>query len=340
MKKILIFNFYKGILLRGIPIYTDNLVLALKKDGCEVKQFICPKFIAKLPRAIIDIMFVFSEQILVPIIGILGGYDKVIYPYNSTSILSALTKKSLIIIHDFIPNRKIKSAKSISSLYIVISQRIHAWLKRDVAFVSSTTYRIARNVTWLKKCDHYLFPNAFYLFESTFNTLRSIEPESDNYVVLISGNGSNKQFETTMGLWSSLPNQSNARLKVVGLGAHKIWASKIVDKFHQTNVDILPILSDKELVQIIKNSSLMWAHSTHEGFGRPVIEGRICGLNVIATNIPAFREHKDDNVFLYNTNSFEKIYTSALLAPCKEEYEIKYHVVLENEVERWLAKEK
>lgn len=225
-------------------------------------------------------------------------------------------------------------------MYIVISQRIHAWLKRDVAFVSSTTYRIARNVTWLKKCDHYLFPNAFYLFESTFNTLRSIEPESDNYVVLISGNGSNKQFETTMGLWSSLPNQSNARLKVVGLGAHKIWASKIVDKFHQTNVDILPILSDKELVQIIKNSSLMWAHSTHEGFGRPVIEGRICGLNVIATNIPAFREHKDDNVFLYNTNSFEKIYTSALLAPCKEEYEIKYHVVLENEVERWLAKEK
>jgi len=340
MKKILIFNFYKGILLRGIPIYTDNLVLALEKDGCKVNQFICPKFIAKLPRAIIDIMFVLSEQILVPLLSIFGKYDKVIYPYNSTSILSALTKKSLIIIHDFIPNKKIKRAISISSLYIVLSQRIHAWLKRDVAFVSSTTYRIGRNVSWLKKCDHYLFPNAFYIFENTFSTLQKIDSKDENYVVLISGNGSNKQFEKTMGLWSSLTNQENTRLKVVGLGAHKTWASKIANEFNQNDVDILPILSDEELVNVIKNSSLMWAHSTHEGFGRPVIEGRICGLNVIATNIPAFREHKDDNVFLYNTNSFEKIYTSALQAPCNKEYEIKYHVILENEVAKWLAKEK
>lgn len=340
MKKILIFNFYKGILLRGIPIYTDNLVLALEKKGCQVKQFICPKIIAKFPRVIIDIMFVLSEQILLPIISFFGNYDKVIYPYNSTSILSALSNKSLIIIHDFIPNKKIKNGKSISCLYIVLSQRIHAWLKRDVAFVSSTTLRIGRNVSWLKNCEHYLFPNAFYLFEKKFSELRSTESTNDNYVVLISGNGSNKQFEKTMELWSSLPNQSNTRLKVVGLGAHNVWATKILNEFNRDNVDILPILSDEELVRVIKNSSLMWAHSTHEGFGRPVIEGRICGLNVIATNIPAFREHKDEHVFLYNTNSFKDIYMSALHASCNKEYEIKYHMVLENEVEKWLSKGK
>lgn len=339
MKKILIFNFYKGVLLRGIPIYCDNLVLALEKNGYKVHQFTCPAVLSKLPRSIIDVLFVFCEQLIMPLVGLFGQYHKIIYPYNSTSVLSALSSKSLLIIHDFIPNKRVKTSKSLASLYIVLSQRIHAWLKRDVAFVSATTQRIGKNVSWLKGCKTYLFPNAFYLFVEAFNSDKNTKVNLENYAVLISGNGSNKQFSKALRLWGMLPS-SDLRLKVVGVGAHSGWAKNITDEIGLDNIDILPILSDMELVRVIRDSSLMWAHSTHEGFGRPVIEGRICGLNVIATNIPAFREHKDMNVFLYDDSTFLEVFAKAVGSPKNKEYEIKYHTILENEVTKWLLKTK
>ncbi|EED9480503.1 hypothetical protein APP05_001811, partial [Salmonella enterica subsp. enterica serovar Cerro] len=161
MKKVLIFNFYKGILYRGIPIYSSNLIIALKQKGCIVNEWSCPTSLVKLPRFIIDLLFVFSEQFIMPLMCYFGKYDKVIYPYNSCSILAAFGDKSLLIIHDFIPNKKAKEKISLSALYIILTQRIHTFFKRDVAFVSATTKRIARNVAWLKACTFYLFPNSF-----------------------------------------------------------------------------------------------------------------------------------------------------------------------------------
>ncbi|MER1559030.1 hypothetical protein KC905_24220, partial [Enterobacter hormaechei] len=121
MKKVLLFNFYKGILYRGIPIYSSNLITALEKNGCIVNEWSCPKFAQKLPRAIIDLLFVLCEQVIIPMISIMGRYEKVIYPYNSCSVISAFSKKSILIIHDFIPNKRIKERLSLSALYIVLT---------------------------------------------------------------------------------------------------------------------------------------------------------------------------------------------------------------------------
>ncbi|PSU81796.1 hypothetical protein C0W42_22690, partial [Photobacterium kishitanii] len=63
MKKILIFNFYDGILKRGIPIYTNNLLELLKKEN-EVKVIKAPQWILNKPRYIIDFFFVLYEQII------------------------------------------------------------------------------------------------------------------------------------------------------------------------------------------------------------------------------------------------------------------------------------
>ncbi|MGC6076271.1 glycosyltransferase [Citrobacter sp. wls757] len=336
MKKVLLFNFYKGILYRGIPIYSSNLAFALQQKGCIVKEWSCPTYFSKLPRIIIDLIFIFSEQVIIPIIFLFGQYDKVIYPYNSCSVLSVFTNKSLLIIHDFIPNKKNKKKISLSGLYIVITQRIHALFRRDVAFVSATTKRIGMNVVWLKNCRLYLFPNSFYSLEK-----RLLEADFQNnsnygYITLISGNGENKEFTKAIDLWKSCDACKSQQLEVIGLGGHIEWAQDIVKTFELENVKILPVLSDDELIFKIKNSLLIWAHSTHEGFGRPVIEGRICGKNVLASNISAFREHKDDYVFLYNEHSFCEKYRLSLLSNDAKVYKIKYHIILEEQIEKWL----
>ncbi|ECF9291773.1 TPA: glycosyltransferase, partial [Salmonella enterica] len=316
------------------------LIIALKQKGCIVNEWSCPTSLVKLPRFIIDLLFVFSEQFIMPLMCYFGKYDKVIYPYNSCSILAAFGDKSLLIIHDFIPNKKAKEKISLSALYIILTQRIHTFFKRDVAFVSATTKRIARNVAWLKACTFYLFPNSFYILEEKLSELNFHKDSDCNYTVLISGNGENKEFSKAMELWKSCENCKSQKLKVIGLGSQQEWAYGIIKRREIENVIILPILSDDELISEIKNACLMWAHSTHEGFGRPVIEGRICGKNVLASNISAFREHRDDYVFLYNNQSFCEKYLLALLSNNTDNshYKVKYHIILEEQIEKWLRK--
>ncbi|MGE9805253.1 glycosyltransferase, partial [Escherichia coli] len=93
------------------------------------------------------------------------------------------------------------------------------------------------------------------------------------YITLISGNGANKEFPKAIELWKSCEACKSLQLNVIGLGGHMEWAQGIVKSLEIENVEILPVLSDDELIFKIKNSFLIWAHSTHEGFGRPVIEG-------------------------------------------------------------------
>ncbi|MFX2700178.1 glycosyltransferase, partial [Enterobacter bugandensis] len=333
---VLLFNFYKGILYRGIPIYSSNLITALEKKGCIVNEWSCPKFAHKLPRAIIDVLFVFCEQVIVPILTILGQYEKVIYPYNSCSLISAFSKKSLLIIHDFIPNKRIKTRLSVSALYIVLTQRFHAFLKRDVAFVSATTKRIGMNVNWLKECNVYLFPNSFYQLEAKLTQNSDQKCNTESYAVLISGNGSNKEFDHAMHLWKRCTYATSHKLKVIGLGSYREWALNILKELEIENVQVLPILTDDELLSKLKNASMVWAHSTHEGFGRPVIEGRICGKSVLASNISAFREHRDESVYLYDDYSFCEKYQLAYVKNDTAGYKIKYHIILEEEIEKWL----
>ncbi len=40
---IVINNYFSGVLKRGIPIYTEELVLQMKKDSMQVCELTCPK---------------------------------------------------------------------------------------------------------------------------------------------------------------------------------------------------------------------------------------------------------------------------------------------------------
>jgi hypothetical protein len=63
----------------------------------------------------------------------------------------------------------------------------------------------------------------------------------------------------------------------------------------------------------------------------------MCGKSVLASNISAFREHRDQNVFLYDSDSFCEQYQLADSAGDTSGYRVKYHIILEDEIGRWLV---
>lgn len=94
---IVINNYFSGVLKRGIPIYTEELVLQMKKDSMQVCELTCPKVLYPLPAFIHNFLFIFYEQILTPLIGLILKSKFNIYPYNSTSIIDAYLGKSVVI---------------------------------------------------------------------------------------------------------------------------------------------------------------------------------------------------------------------------------------------------
>ena len=58
-------------------------------------------------------------------------------------------------------------------------------------------------------------------------------------------------------------------------------------------------LSDAEVARAYRSHAVVWVHSLREGFGRCVVEGRLAGARVLATDIAEFAELRDGDVYLY-----------------------------------------
>ena len=293
--RILIFNFFLGIQERGIPIYAANIAHALRLDGNVVHQFHLPKFANKLPKFLLNILFVLSEQLLMPWLSLF--YNKTIYPYNTVAIVGSFSRSTLLIVHDFIPNKI--SDKSIVARYVRLCQLIYSKFNGDVAFVSRTTYRIANTLGLFSTSRKYLIPNGFWNFK--VNGASSVF-ENTNYVLLCTGTGSNKNLTGALDLYSNNPKLKCLDLILFGVAGNR----KILDNWLKLNsnknigtIIVLPKLTDSEVVEIYSKANFVWIHSKHEGYGRSIAEARYCSKFVVASNIPPFREQCDEFVSLY-----------------------------------------
>jgi len=293
-KRILIFNFFAGILRRGIPLYVDNFCFALESNEIAYYQLRCPRCLRRLPRSVLNCLFVLFEQAVMPVAAL--WFDKAIYPYNSVAIVGVLSSRTAMVIHDLISSRGRNTA--MSARYLQLTQAVFNWSRRDAIYVSQSTWRIAKRLRRFSKSPTFLFPNSFFGF---MKLLSQPFPPRGDAVLLCSGWGKNKDVAGALRLYLESGLYRNRPLRILGMGGH----TEIVDGFcadHPevaSRIVVLPPVDDREVVRTYETAAWTWVHSRAEGYGRSIAEARLCGSRVVASNIAAFREQADDATYLY-----------------------------------------
>lgn len=300
MKKVLIFNFYKGIIARGIVVQMDNFCHALKQNNVPHDVISCPKFLHRFP--ILGIIFILYEQLVVPIKGL--RYDVVVYPFNSISIFAPLHRGSLLIVHDFIQNRKKFPGYHKAIAYVVrITQCWYSLWRGDVAFITETVKQQSEILSAFKFSRKFILPNTFFLFSKLVSGSEchsGSQNHNEKYVLFCTGKVPTKDLSRALSLYSLIPHENRLPIRVLGLaGDVDFFMSKLSNDI---GYHVLPIISDEEVINNYNNAEFVWVHSNQEGFGRNVTEGLLCRKKILASDIKPFREQSNNNVFLYNNS--------------------------------------
>lgn len=303
MKKVLVFNFYKGIIARGIVVQMDNFCHALNKNNVPYDVISCPAIFRRFP--ILGIVFLLYEQFIVPIKAL--RYDVVVYPFNSISIFAPLHRGSLLIVHDFIQNRKKFPGYHKAISYVVrITQCWYSLWRGDVAFITETVKRQADILAMFRFSRKFILPNTFFLF-SKLVTESKCHSQNDHmngkYVLLCTGKVPTKDLARALSLYSLIPYENRLPIRVLGLaGDVDFFKSKLRSDIEYC---VLPVISDEEVIFNYNNADFIWVHSNQEGFGRNVTEGLLCHKKILASDIKPFREQSNNNVYLYNNSDRE-----------------------------------
>jgi glycosyltransferase involved in cell wall biosynthesis len=322
LSRILVFNFFAGIKARGIPVYARGLEECFRRLDIEHVELRAPGWVGRCPTSVQNVLFVLAEQLWAPVMARWHRCTWVIYPYNSCGVFDALTGRSVLVVHDLIPNR-LKNV-GLSARYIRLCQAWHAKRGRPVATVSKHTLRQLERVRQFDACPKYLWANPFYAFEAQLDALNrqaaviddDASRASHRTVLMCTGMGPNKDFRGALALLATIPAAIRPRVRLFGFGDDAQLAQRRVDKLPEewrAHVEVMPRLSLEDTVRTFRAADLVWVHSKAEGFGRPVVEARLCGKPVLASDVGAFRAlRRLGQIYLYRPDTFLDAFLAAL----------------------------
>lgn len=344
--RVLVFNFFARMKLRGIPVYARELEACFQRLGIVHHELTAPVWLARMPRFAQNLGFVVFEQLVAPLVARWHRCQWTVYPYNSGSLVDALSGRSVMVIHDLIPNRR--DSRGLAARYIRTCQAWHAWLGRPVATVSRHTMRQLGRIGRFEGCDKYLWANPFYAFEAALDRRPPMPlptSEEPKTVLLCSGIGPNKDYRGALKLLRRLPSDVDWQVRVLGFGDDAALARRGLGSLPEPwrgRVTILPRLGLDDTVAEFAGADIVWVHSRNEGFGRPVMEARMCGRPVVATDIGAFRQlRRFRHVHLYKEANFEQAFDCAVqdarTGGCSRASAQAFNRQLENEVDRLLT---
>ena len=313
MKRVLVFNFFAGVMERGIPLYAQNLAECMRRVGIEPVELRCPVWLRRWPRPALNVAFVLFEQIVAPVLGLLRGCSLAVYPYNSVSIVDSLLGRAVLVVHDLIPNRR----HNLAARYICVTQTVHRRIGGPICAASEHTLTHLRRLAAFKRCPLALWSNPFYSFQSA-NAWRTVSPRDSGgppRVLLCSGMGRYKDYSGALRLFARSAALRGAELRVMGFGDDASLALRRVQRLPpdvRRRITVLPRLTLKDLITEYVACDVVWVHSKKEGFGRCVVEGRLSGRPVVASDIGAFRKFASFGVHLYRKEAFDSVVSRAL----------------------------
>lgn len=295
--RILVNDFIGGALDRGIPLYVRNLVDGLREEGFRVDVVRAPALCRKLPRALLYLLAVLVEQTVLPALGWWRRADMTIYPYNSVAVADVLNGRGRIVVHDLEPlNRPL----SFSKLYYLACYRAVKWRNAPVFTISDISRRRLIDSGLFGRGPITILPNTFYQFE---RLLPAEAAERKPAILLCSGSTANKDLDTLVAEYLPQALTRNCRISILGL--HKTSDFQRLEPLRgfvmSGQLRLCGRLSDHEVAREYRSHSLVWVHSLREGFGRCVVEGRLAGARVVASDIAEFAGLRDGDVYLYRS---------------------------------------
>jgi glycosyltransferase involved in cell wall biosynthesis len=294
--QILVNDFIGGALDRGIPLYVRNLIEGLRDEGLHVRVVRAPAICRKLPRGVLYLTAVFVEQTLLPAIGFVLRADLTIYPYNSVAVIDLLTRRGRIVVHDL---EQLNRPVSFSKLYYLFCYRAVKWFNAPLFAISEMTRQRLAQSGLFGSGPVTLLPNTFYAFE---RLVAAETPQRSPSILLCTGSTANKDLETVVAEY--LPNVLAQGHCVSVFGLHKAAdmakLQPVAAFMASGQLRVCGRLSDEEVARAYRSHDIVWVHSLREGFGRCVVEGRLAGARVLATDIAEFTELRDGDVYLYS----------------------------------------
>ena len=296
---ILINDFIGGALDRGIPLYVRNLIEGLRSEGLRVSVVRAPALCRRLPRGVLYLLAVVVEQLLLPAIGVWLRADLTIYPYNSVAVVDLVTKRGRIVVHDL---EQLNRPLSFSKLYYLFCYRAVKWFNAPLFTISEITRQRLKQSGLFGEGPDTLLPNTFYAFER----LATAETQQRRpSILLCTGSTANKDLETVVAEY--LPAVLARGYGVSILGLHKAGdmakLNPVAVFMASGQLQLCGLLSDAEVARAYRSHAVVWVHSLREGFGRCVVEGRLAGARVLATDIAEFAELRDGDVCLYKNSA-------------------------------------
>lgn len=120
----------------------------------------------------------------------------------------------------------------------------------------------------------------------------------ENIVLAVSSHNPRKNLKTLVAAF--IKSKIDYHLIIVG-GKGNAFAE--TDLEQNKDITFLSSISDKELINLYKNSKIFVYPSFYEGFGIPPLEAQGFGCTVLVSDIPIFNEVYSDSVVYFNPYS-------------------------------------
>ena len=133
----------------------------------------------------------------------------------------------------------------------------------------------------------------------------------DHFNILLTGDQIYKNHEFAINVIRKFCERSNKQIQIIKAGKKSTYIEEITKKYNLSYKNIY--CSDiKEMSDLYNSVDCLLFPSIYEGFGLPPLEAMACGLPVLFSDIPVFKETIPDYITKISLNNIDLFVTSMI----------------------------
>ncbi len=295
---------YTTNVLKYLPKYLQGQTLQVLLRDAEYNNFPSGKNIVKIHAEIPH--YSLAEQLLLPKL-LHSLKSDLLYTFHfNTPILSQVP--AIVTVHDLIKTHFTGSDTTTHSLWMYrlkrygYNQVIKRTLKQaqEIIVPTNTVKNDILSAFPFVRPEHIHSipeaPDEIFRHNLKFKNLRFEIPK--NYVLFVGNVYPHKNLDVLLRAIQVIKGR-----ELVIVAKRSPFLDRILAPYDPSHIHVLSELSDQELVSVYRQASVLVTPSLMEGYGLVGLEALMVGTQVIASNIPVYREVYGDKVTYFDPYS-------------------------------------